>query len=51
MNTRNLLVSLTLVASLLGLAACSGGGSSSGFMPSTQTSATRAPLDVMIPHV
>ena len=50
MTTRNLLVSLTLAASLLGLAACSGGGNSSGFVPAAQTSASRAPLDVILPH-
>lgn len=52
MNTRRLIATLALAASVLGLAACSGGGASSGFVPVTgQTASARTPQDDVTPHI
>jgi hypothetical protein len=50
MNIRRLIASLALAASILGLAACSG-GASSGFVPLTGQTASRTPQDDPVPHI
>lgn len=50
MSTSRFIASVALAASILGLAACSGGGSSSGFVPVTGQTANRTPQDDPIPH-
>lgn len=52
MIARKLLVSILLAGSVAGLAACSSGPNSSGFIPATpQTAAVaRTPKDNILPH-
>ena len=52
MNARSVLVTILFASTALGLAACSSGPNSSGFVPATpQTaSAARTPKDNILPH-
>jgi len=51
MTTRRFIASLALAASIFGLAACSGGANSSGFVPATSQTVNRTPQDDAQPHI